>query len=311
MTRTPKVAAIVLNYNGRDITLQALDSLTKMTYPACDIIHVDNGSNDGSTAAITEAYPQVRTIREDQNIGPAGGLNLGMRAALESNYEYLLFLNNDIEVDPEMLSELVRVAEGSQDIGCVGPKAYYFWDRNRLWSAGGNLHFRESATTERGMGEIDQGQYDQEEDVDYINGCAILIRRSALEKVGYWDPQFQLAGEDADLCMRLKQKGFRCTYSPRAVLWHMVAQTAGSYEARRTFGTGRSTALFVRRYGSFRDWLTFVMIMGAALPLAFLRELPKGNQGAVIAKFKGVLTGLRTPLYPPPDIDAPIEATRQ
>ena len=121
MTRTPTVAAIVLNYNGKDITLQALESLTKMTYPECDIIHVDNGSTDGSTEAISKSFPQVRTIRAEQNIGPAGGLNLGMRRALESDYEYLLFLNNDIEVDPQMLSELVRVAEGSADIGCVGP----------------------------------------------------------------------------------------------------------------------------------------------------------------------------------------------
>jgi GT2 family glycosyltransferase len=311
MTRSSSVAAIVLNYNGKDITLQALDSLTKMSYPDFDIIHIDNGSTDGSSAAILEAFPEVRTVREERNIGPAGGLNLGMRTALESDYRYLLFLNNDIEVDPKMLGELVRIAETSEDIGCVGPKAYYFWDRNRIWSAGGKLRFRESATTERGMGEIDRGQFDREEDVDYINGCAVLIRRSALEKIGYWDPQFQLAGEDADLCMRLKLAGYRCVYNPKAVLWHMVAHTAGAYVARRTFGTGRSTALFVRRYGTVGNWLSFLLIMGAALPFAFLRELPKGNHGAVFAKARGVVAGLRTPLAPPPGIDAPIDATRQ
>ncbi len=306
----PRVAAIVLNFNGREITLEAIGSLRRMTYPDFDILHVDNGSTDGSTEAVTEAYPEVRTVGVEENIGPAGGLNLGMRAAFDAGYDYLLFLNNDIEAAPEMLTELVRVAESSPEIACVGPKTYYYADRARLWSAGGILRFRESATRERGMGEMDRGQYERVEEVDYINGCAMLIERGPLEEVGYWDPQFQLAGEDADLCMRLKEKGYRCVYVPTARLWHMVAFTTGDYVARRTFGTGRSAALFVRRYGRFKDWLSFLAAMGAALPLAFLRELPRGNQGAVWAKAKGVVAGLREPLSPPPGIDSPPSATR-
>ena len=306
----PRVAAIVLNYNGRKITLEAIASLRRMTYPNCDILHVDNGSSDGSTAAVAEAFPEVRTVGVEDNIGPAGGLNLGMRAALDGGYDYLLFLNNDIEAAPEMLTELVQVAESLPDIACVGPKTYYYWDRQRLWSAGGLLRFRESATSERGMGEIDRGQYDRVEEVSYINGCAMLIKREPLREVGYWDPQFQLAGEDADLCMRLKQRGYRCFYTPRAVLWHMVSHTAGSYVAKRTFGSGRSTALFVRRYGRPVDWLSFFLFMGAALPLAFVRELFRGNQAAVWAKAKGIVAGLREPLEPPPGIDAPIDQTR-
>jgi GT2 family glycosyltransferase len=309
-TAGPRVAAIVLNYNGRKITLEAIGSLRRMDYPNFDILHVDNGSSDGSTEAVAEAYPEVRTVGVEKNIGPAGGLNLGMRAALDGGYDYLLFLNNDIEAAPEMLTELVRVAESSPEIACVGPKTYYYWDRERIWSAGGVLRFRESATRERGMGELDRGQYDDVEEVDYINGCAMLIRRGPLEQIGYWDPQFQLAGEDADLCMRLKSRGYRCFYTPEAILWHMVSHTAGSYVAKRTFGSGRSTALFVRRYGRLRDWLSFFLFMGMALPLAFVRELLRGNQGAVWAKAKGVVAGLREPLAPPPGIDAPAARTR-
>ena len=300
----PSVAAIVLNYNGRDITLEAIASLSRMTYANFDILHVDNGSSDGSTEAVTEAFPEVRTVRVADNVGPAGGLNLGQRAALEAGYDYLLFLNNDIEAAPEMLTELVAVAESSPEIACVGPKTYYHSDRQRLWSAGGILRFRESATRERGMGELDHGQYDRIEEVDYINGCAMLVERGPLEEVGYWDPQFQLAGEDADLCMRLKRRGYRCFYTHKAVLWHMVSPTLGSYVPKRTFGSGRSTALFVRRYGRPRDWLTFFLFMGAALPLAFARELLRGNQAAVWAKARGVVAGLREPLAPPPGIDA-------
>ncbi len=300
----PSVAAIVLNYNGREITLTAIGSLLGMSYPSFDVLHIDNGSTDGSAEAVAAAFPQVRTVRTEQNLGPGGGLNLGMRTALDGGYDYLLILNNDIEVAPAMLDELMRVAESAPEIVCVGPKAYYHGDPERLWSAGGILRFRESATRERGMGELDHGQYDRTEEVDYINGCAMLMKRGALEEVGLFDPQFQLAGEDADLCMRLKLRGYRCFYAPKAVLWHMVSHTAGSYVPRRTFGSGRSTALFVRRYGGPLDWLTFFLFMGAALPLAFVRELVRGNQAAVWAKAKGVVAGLREPLGPPPGGDA-------
>ncbi len=228
------------------------------------------------------------------------GVNRGLAMALERDYDYLLLLNNDIEADRAMLAELVRAAESDPLIGCVGPKIYYHGDRRRLWSAGGRLRFRESITRERGMGELDRGQYDRDEEVNYVNGCAMLMRRSVVEEVGLWDPLFHLAVDDADWCMRIKRQGYRCFFAHHAILWHKVGYTVGGYHARRTFYNGRSTALFVRRYGRLRDWCTFVLFTAAALPLAFLRELPRGNQGAAVAKLRGILAGLRLPLPPPP-----------
>ncbi len=295
----PRVACLVLNYNGRDITLEAISSLLDMTYPAFDVIHVDNGSTDGSSEAVAEAFPDVIQERIEENKGPTQGLNRGLLAGLAGDYDYLLSLNNDIEADPEMLTELVRLAESDPSIGCVGPKTFYYWDRQRLWSAGGVIRFKESVTQERGMGEIDRGQYERDEEVDYLNGCAILMRRSVVEQVGIWDPIFNLAVEDADWCMRIKEAGFRCMYAHKSVLWHMVSHTAGNYQARRTFFTGRANTIFVRRYGGPLQWLTFVLFTAVALPLAFLRELPKRNHGAAVAKLKGVLAGLRVPMTAP------------
>lgn len=296
----PRVAAIVLNYNGREVTLEALPSLTAMTYPAYDVLVVDNGSTDGSYEAVAEVYPQVHQVRAEINRGAAAGCNLGIRWAMERGYDYLLILNNDIEVDPEMLSELVKAAERDPAIGCVGPKEYYHGDPERLWSAGGKLRFRESITKERGEGELDRGQYDRDEEVDYVNGCAMLVRRQVVEAVGLWDPVFHLAVEDADFCTRMKAAGYRCRYAHKARLWHKVSHTTGIYKPGKTFHTGRSTAIYVRRYANPWQWLTSLTFMAASLPAAFLRELPKGNQAAVTSKLKGFVAGFRAPLGPPP-----------
>ena len=296
----PRVAAVVLNYNGRDLTLAALANLKLMSYPSFDLVVVENGSTDGSESAIAVKHPDATLLRTERNLGVAGGYNLGITWALARDYDYVLALNNDIEVDPELLSELMRVAESDPQIGCVGPKAYYFWDRQRLWSAGGILRFKESVTRERGDGELDRGQYDRDQEVAYVNGNGMLMRRRAIEEAGLWDPLFHLSVEDADWCMRAKRRGWKIWYAHRAVLYHMVASATGIYRPGKTFQTGRSTALFVRRYGGPWQWLTFTCCALAAMPLAYLRELSRGNQAAVTAKIRGYLEGLRVPMTPPP-----------
>ncbi len=296
----PTVAAIVLNYNGKEVTLLTLSSLVELDYPALDLVVVDNGSTDGSFAAVAAAYPDVVQLRVDDNQGISWGLNHGLRGALERDYDYLLVLNNDVEAAPDMLTELVRVAETDPAIGCVGPKTYYHGDRNRLWSTGGILRFKESVTRERGMGEIDRGQYERDEEVPYVNGCSMVMRRAAVEAAGLWDPSYYLGVEDADWCVRAKRHGFRCYYAHRARLWHMVSASIGVYKPGRTFHTGRSTAIFVRKYATIRQWCSVLLLAIASLPVAWVRELFKGNQAAAVAKARGFLEGLRVPLPEPP-----------
>jgi GT2 family glycosyltransferase len=306
----PRIAVIVLNYNGRELTLQALESVCAMNGPGYDVVVVDNGSSDGSCAAIAEAFPQVALVRTEVNLGAAGGYNLGMRWAAERRYDYLLILNNDVECHPELLCELVAVAEADPTIGAVGPKTYYYWERERIWSAGGLLRFRESVTRERGDGEVDRGQFDRDQEMGYLNGCGMLIRRQALEAAGLWDPLFHLSVEDADWCLRVRRAGFRCLYAHRAILYHMVARSTGVYHPARTYHTGRSTALFVRRYARPWQWASFLFFTALAIPAAFLRELPRGNQGAAVAKLRGVIDGLRAPMTSPPRLqDGPAPQT--
>ena len=135
MNLLSRVAAVVLNSNGREVTLHALASLAAMSYPRCDLVVVDNGSTDGSFAAVAAAFPAVEQVRTEENLGPAGGVNLGLEWALlhgSRDYDYVLVLNNDVEVAPDFLTELVAAAETDPMVGCVGPKAYYHTDPERI-----------------------------------------------------------------------------------------------------------------------------------------------------------------------------------
>ncbi len=302
MADPPRIAAIVLNYNGRELTLLSLGSLARIPHPGLALVHVDNGSTDGSTAAVAAAFAGVHQIRTEPNLGISGGLNLGIRWALAEGFDWLMLLNNDIEADPALLDELLAVAGRDPRIGCVGPKTYYHADRARLWSTGGRLLFRETVTRERGMGELDRGQYDRDEAVAYVNGCCMLIRREAMVATGLWDPVYHVGVEDADWCVRMRRAGFTCWYAHRARLWHMVSPSVGGYTPGRTFRTGRSTAIFVRKYARAAQWASYLAWTAAAVPAALLRELPRRNTAAVTAKLRGTLAGLGAPLPPLPEL---------
>ncbi|MGE0639201.1 MAG: glycosyltransferase family 2 protein [Thermoanaerobaculia bacterium] len=300
---TPSVLAVVLNYNGRDITLQSVASLLASDYPALEILVVDNGSTDGSHEAVGTAFPQVGRLRTETNLGISGGLNLGIRSGLERGFDFLMLCNNDIEVAPDMVSRLVEAAGSEPRAGCLGPKCYYFYgDRRRIWSAGGELRWRESVTRERGMGEIDRGQYDADRETDYVNGACMLVRRAAMLETGLWDPVYQVSVEDADWCVRMRRAGWTARYVAAARLWHMVSPTTGGYTAARTFRTGRSTAIFVRKYAGPAGWLGFLLFSAVAFPAALLRELPRRNAAAVFAKYRGLAAGLRQELPPVPAV---------
>ena len=301
----PRVAAVVVNFDGKAVTLDAVASLRRMRYPRFDLVVLDNGSRDGSVEALAAAFPDLRQLRLPENRGSASGYAAGFRWAFANGYDYALLLNNDVEVEPDMLDELVAAAERDPHAGAVGPKCYFHSDRMRLWSAGGVLRWREAVTRERGYGELDSGQFDEEARVDYVNGCAILVRRAAAEAAGGWDPLYFICVDDADFCTRLAGAGWRCLYAPRAVLYHRVAWTTGGYTPFRNFQLGRSSALYVRRYANRLQKARFWAFALAALVVGYLRELPRRNQAAAVAKLRGALAGWREPLAPPPRLEPP------
>jgi GT2 family glycosyltransferase len=231
---TPSIAVIVLTWNGRDLTLDCLRSLEAVATPGTRAIVVDNASSDGTVAAIRERYgDRIVIIENASNLGFAGGNNVAIRHALAGGADFVLLLNNDTLVAPDFIDELLKPMRGAPDIGITAPKIYYAEPRNQIWFAGGEISLWRGTARHIGIRESDRGQYDRERDIDYATGCAMLVRREVVEKIGELDPAYLAYFEDADFCMRAREAGYRIRYVPGAKVWHRISASTGGQLSRR------------------------------------------------------------------------------
>ncbi len=258
MKSPPKVCCIVLTWNDRENVLACLDSLEKLDYPNLEIVVSDNGSTDGSIEAIQGQYPAVHLLENGENLYWAGGNNVGLRYGLEQGADYIILLNNDIVVAPEIISELVDTAERDQSIGILVPKIY-FHDRPKLiWYAGAKVSMWRGLLWHVGLRSLDRGQFDQQVDVDYVTGCAMMIRREVVEQIGLIDPAFVAYGEDVDYSFRARRAGWRLVLVPTAVMWHKVSAYWGVVSWRKIKRRFRSNLILYRRYSPVWSWFSTI-----------------------------------------------------
>ncbi|MEJ2720212.1 MAG: glycosyltransferase family 2 protein, partial [bacterium] len=254
----PRVAVVVLTWNGKSLTLDCLESLTASTYENIQIIVVDNASTDGTADAVEAQYGgRVTVLVNSANLGFAGGNNVGIRHAVADGAEYVMLLNNDTLVDPDLVDRLVDAISRADDIGIVGPKIYYASPRDQIWYAGGEINLARGTARHIGIRETDAGQYDTPSEVDYVTGCALMVRREVIEKIGVLDTAFKAYFEDADFCMRARAHGYRVVYVPAGRVWHRISSsTGGQLSITKISLKLSSTWRFLRRYASPRDWIT-------------------------------------------------------
>ncbi len=247
----PRVAIIVLTYNGLADTLACLASLEELDYPyeRYRVVVVDNASHDGTPAAVRAAFPDVVVIENGANLGFAAGNNVGLRYALAQGYDYALLLNNDTEAAPDMLTELVTAAEADPCAGAVGPIIYYHAAPTRVWSAGGWIDWERGISRMEGEVE-DRGQFTATREVDFVTGCAMLLRRAALERVGLLDERFFMYFEETEWCVRARRAGFRMLFAPRAKLWHKIPMNARFDKEYLAYYMTRNRLLFLRATGA-------------------------------------------------------------
>jgi GT2 family glycosyltransferase len=215
----PRVLIIIVNYNGSEYLGDCFSSLEKITYSADRIqtVVVDNASVDGSADQIAERWPAVRLIRSQQNLGFAGGNNIGMRLALEEKFDYVYLLNQDTVVTPHFLDEVITVAEADKKIGAVQSKLLLHDRPTIINSIGNDIHFLGFAYA-GGNGTPDHPLPVGE--ITYPSGAGVLIRVAALREVGLFDEELFMYHEDVDLGWKLWLYGWRCVLAPQSVVYH-------------------------------------------------------------------------------------------
>ena len=222
-----KLAIVLVNWNSFDLTRDTLASLQLTHYKNYDCIVVDNGSVDNSAEQLAAAFPEMILLKAGTNKGFTGGNNIGMQYALDKGYEYIMMLNNDVEVDPHFLNPLIQKLEEDENIGAVQPLIYFHHDKNLIWNAGSSFNpfLGICATPNYNQQDPSHAQTSIQKPIDWITGCAFMIRASVLKQVGLLKEGFFIYYEDVDLSFRIKAAGHRLAYVPSAVVYHIAGMS--------------------------------------------------------------------------------------
>lgn len=294
--KKPEVSIIILNWNGLEDTIECLESLKKITYPDYKLIIVDNGSEGDDVAVLRHRFGSyIHIIENDKNYGFTEGNNIGIRYALKGEAKYILLLNNDTIVDPDFLSNLIEVAAGDTKVGLLGPKIYFYHEPNRIWFAGGKISLF-SRSSSRGYNQIDQGQFDKVDCVDFISGSCVLITKRALDSIGFLDPLYFFSLEDVDISLRATRAGFKNVYVPSSKIWHKVFRS-GVKNPDIHYYTSRNTFILARKHCRVFPKAVFRAIAATIIEL-IIYSVRLRNKRALLAMIKGMRDGITLNMKP-------------
>ena len=287
-------SVITINYNGLKDTCELIESLP-LEDKSIEVIVVDNASKEDEASIIASRYPQVKVIRSEQNLGFAGGNNLGIKAARGC---YLFFINNDTilrckkeDVRCKMFFQpLTDRLESSPEIGMVCPKIRFAWENHPIQFAG---YTPLSSYTMRnhsiGFGETDRGQYDTAHPTPYAHGAAMMVKREALEKVGLMPECYFLYYEELDWSMMFTRAGYSIWYEPACTIYHKESQATGQNSPLKTYYLTRNRLLFVKRnIKGLRRYITYTYLLLVVATRNICRYIMCQQFNLVSATIKGI-----------------------
>lgn len=278
------LSIVIPNWNGLRFLNTCLTALAIQTYPSLEVIIVDNASTDGSQELIRRDFAWVNLIALTENKGFTGACNAGMAAATG---EFVCLLNNDTEVEPGWAAAIIDAFARHSEIGSVASKMKLFDKRDHIHTAG-DFFTVDGRAGNRGVWEKDTGQYDREEYVFSACGGSSVYRRTMLDQIGLLDNDFFFSLEDIDIGWRAQLAGWRCLYTPKAVVYHHLSATGGGVTA--SYYVGRNTIyVLVKDYPLWRKYGLQVMRTQVQTALEALRAW-RGD--AARARLRGMAAGL-------------------
>jgi len=281
MKNTPKVAIVILNWNGIKHLRQFLPSVMSSVWPDLEVVIADNASTDDSVEFIRQRYPTIRIIQNDQNYGFTGGYN---RVLSQIDADYYILLNSDVEVLPDWIAPVIDLMESDPLIAVAAPKIKSFVQRDLFEHAGAAGGFIDSYGYMFCRGRIfyeiekDQGQYQQSGEVFWATGAAMFIKKHCWVEAAGFDDRFFAHMEEIDLCWRLKNKGYKVMYCAESEVFHLGGGTLNVENPFKTFLNFRNNLFLLQNNLPF--WRAFIVIPIRIVMdlLAILRFLGEGKR---------------------------------
>lgn len=290
MTDVPKVTAIVLNWNNYQDTRSCLESLQTVDYENLDVLVVDNGSTDGSGKKIEAKFPSVDLLYNEENQGFAGGINPGIRRAIDNESQFVWLLNNDTQFpNSNVLNQLVETMEANSSAGIVTPLVKEFPDTSEVWFWRGLVDWRTAnADHADSPAEFQKNLVETE----YVPNCCSLIRVEVFEEVGFLPERYFIYYEDVDYGIHVRDAGYRLLTDTRTTVYHEQGGTSGDeLEPLFSYYNGRNTLLLARR---FRDKLkpSFPVYFPVWVAKQVGYRILNGGYSGILPFFRGVLDGV-------------------
>ena len=267
----PLVYIIVLNWNGRYLLDDCLQSLKNVSYENFKILLVDNASTDDSVEFVKNEYLDIELLILDHNYGYAIGNNRGFNFVVNQGAEFVIFLNNDTFVDENFIRPLLDPFK-DESIGQTVPKVYYADDREKIWYAGGKINFWTGNTYHQGIRETDSEKYNKIKETDYATGCCFCIRAEDFTSLNGFDESFRMYGQDSELSLRLRRKGQKVYFIPESKIYHKVsASIGGAFSLSKIKRKTLANVKIMLKYALPYQWLTQLIY----LPILVMNGLIK------------------------------------
>lgn len=243
----PPVGIVIVNWNLKDSLRETLESFRKVNYPGLQIVVSDNASTDGSQEMVRQEFPEVHLLAHGTEQGYARAASLGM-AHLVDKTEYIFSTTNDVIVDIEIINSLVDYAEKHPETGVLGPKIFFHDRPNVLWHAGARIHPLHGHCYSFGWLRKDHARYSKVRECDFVGGCGFLLRSAVLRQVGFYKEDLVFYSEDADLCYRVRESGYRVVFVPTAKMWHKVGATLAKNRPLQLRYSTRNSLYLLQRH---------------------------------------------------------------
>ena len=272
----PFVTVIVLNWNGKDLTIECLESLKQVNYSNFNILVVDNGSTDGSVELLKEKFPEVSILVLEKNLGYAAGNNRGFASLKPDPPEFVIFLNNDTIVDENFIGPLVKQLLTHKKASQTVPKIYYENDPKLIWYAGGIVNLWTGSIYHLGIRQYDGPAYSKTHKTKYATGCCFCMRYEEFKEFGGFDEAFPMYSEDVDLSLWIRAAGKQVWFVPDSKIWHKVsASLGGAFSFGKMVRKARGIFLLIKKHANLVQWLTLIVLLPIQLIIVLLKLIFK------------------------------------